>query len=171
MTTQAKIPFVPRQPASKEQPLTIVIEAVGKGDRLQQLETVIESASRSWEPLARALVEIRDAKLYRDPYETFEQYVEQRWEMSRARAYQLMDGVKVLDCLSTSGGHSLPTSERQIRALIGLEPELQLKVWLESIKDNPEPSGQRVMEARVKLIGKELKKDPITVNDCYSTGD
>ena len=146
-----------------EQPVTMVVDPLPAVNRLKQLESVIEAVERSWEPLARALVEIRDSKLYRDPYETFEQYVEQRWELSRARAYQLMEAIKVKDDLPTTGRH-LPKSERQIRALIGLESYLQLKVWLEATKDDPNPSGQRVMEARVKLIGKELKKGPITVN-------
>jgi hypothetical protein len=71
MTTEA---FVD-QPVMVAEPLP-----VGPVDRLKQLESVIEAVERSWESLARALVEIRDSKLYRDPYETFEQYVEQRWE-------------------------------------------------------------------------------------------
>jgi hypothetical protein len=148
-----------------EQPLTMVADPlpVGPEDRLKQLESVIEAVERSWEPLARALVEIRDSKLYRDFYDSFEKYVEQRWELSRARAYQLMEAVKVKDFLSTTGRH-LPTSERQARALMGLEPDLQLKVWLEAIKDDPNPSGQKVADARRTLINAESKKlRPATV--------
>ena len=40
--------------------------------------------------VGKALLAIRDAKLYRKTHKTFEAYCRDRWEMSRPRAYQLI---------------------------------------------------------------------------------
>jgi hypothetical protein len=115
-------------------------------DRLTELERQIDVVRKSWETLARALTEINQSRLYRDKYETFEDYCEEKWDIGRARAYQLMEALGVKDGLSTNGRHPVPTSERQIRSLMGLEPEKQLQVWIEATKDNPNPSAQRIAD-------------------------
>jgi hypothetical protein len=56
--------------------------------RLDELEVQI---SRSRLNQGRALREIRDSRLYRAKYPTFEAYLKEVWEMSRSRAYQLID--------------------------------------------------------------------------------
>lgn len=42
-----------------------------------------------------SLIAIRDGKLYRATHKTFEDYVNAKWQMSRPRAYQLIDVAKV----------------------------------------------------------------------------
>jgi hypothetical protein len=49
--------------------------------RLEELESKI---MRDKESICRALREIRDNRLYRMAYSTFEQYLEERWSMSKA---------------------------------------------------------------------------------------
>ena len=44
--------------------------------------------------VARALLEIRDGKLYEEEYSTFLEFVEHECGFSRARAYQLIDAAK-----------------------------------------------------------------------------
>jgi hypothetical protein len=66
--------------------------------RLAELEAQIE---RSNADRGRALREINKGRLYRATYPTFEAYLKVRWDMSRSRAYQLMDFADELD-LSTN---------------------------------------------------------------------
>ena len=78
--------------------------------RLAELESQIE---RSNADRGRALREIRDGYLYRATHPNFEMYLKERWGMSRARAYQLIDFAIELD-LSTMVDK--PKNERQFRA-------------------------------------------------------
>jgi ribosomal protein L12E/L44/L45/RPP1/RPP2 len=64
---------------------------------------------------ARALKEIQEGRLYRDQYGTFEDYVTQRWDMSRQQAYRLIAAVPLLDALSPAGDK---INERQVRELL-----------------------------------------------------
>jgi hypothetical protein len=77
------------------------------------------------------LREIRDGHLY-EGYDTFKQYVEDRWQISEQHAYRLMDASVVRENLEKSIiVDFLPTSERQVRPLTRLEPAQQCEVWEE----------------------------------------
>ena len=78
--------------------------------RLVELEAKI---SRSNADRGRALREIRDDRLYRATHPNFEAYLKQQWEMSRSRAYQLIDFANFLD-LSTNVDK--PKTEGESRA-------------------------------------------------------
>lgn len=60
--------------------------------RLEQLESEIESGIRS---VAKALMEIRDSKAYRDQYDTFEVYCKDRWGFTDRHARDLIDAEAV----------------------------------------------------------------------------
>lgn len=64
---------------------------VKHSDRLEQLETVIEAAGQA---RGAALMEIRDSKLYKQTYPSFEQYCETRWNISKRTAYYEIASVK-----------------------------------------------------------------------------
>ena len=83
---------------------------------------------RAWIESGKALRTIRDSRLYRESFATFEQYVEQKWGMARANAYRMIDGATVFENVS-HGGHSETTPERQIRPLTKLPPEKQDKTF------------------------------------------
>ena len=46
---------------------------------------------RSFLEVGMTLKEIRDKRLYRQQYDTFEEYCARRWELSRPRSYQLCE--------------------------------------------------------------------------------
>jgi hypothetical protein len=94
-------------------------------DVRHRLESVIENGLATFEATGRALLEIRDCKLYRDDYRTFEAYCRKRWGFSKSRGNQLIAGVKVLDNLTTTG---CQLNERQLRELGKEEPAVQIEV-------------------------------------------
>jgi DNA N-6-adenine-methyltransferase (Dam). len=105
--------------------------------RLLECERVIERGLNTFVEVGAALLEIRDSRLYKDNYSTFESYCQERWGMSKQHAFRLMDGVEVIRNLSPMGDF-LPSSERQIRPLVGLPQEQQFQVWQQVVNTAPE---------------------------------
>ena len=68
--------------------------------RLDELELVIEQMRRGFLETAAALLEIRDAKLYRvRGYKTFASYCKEKWGFDRGRGYQLISAAKAVASL------------------------------------------------------------------------
>jgi hypothetical protein len=74
---------------------------------------------------------IRDGKLYRDKYETFEKYCAEKWEFGRAHAYRLIGSAEVMRDLSPIGDSvPMPLNEAQVRPLVRLEAAQRRKTWM-----------------------------------------
>jgi hypothetical protein len=58
--------------------------------RLIDLELVIERNLKAFYEVGAALMQIRDDQLYREKYETFEGYCQDKWQFSRSYAYRLI---------------------------------------------------------------------------------
>jgi hypothetical protein len=99
---------------------------------LERLEGVIKTNIGAFYEVGRALMEIRDKELYKlkytGAYQTFEQYCKEVWDMSRPRAYQLIDAAEVKNNLSTIVDIP-PATESQTRPLSKLEPDQQREAW------------------------------------------
>ncbi|MBW4457395.1 MAG: hypothetical protein KME55_34705 [Nostoc indistinguendum CM1-VF10] len=145
-----------------------------QSDRLH-LERQVEKA---FYLAGKALMELRDRKLYRNTHKTFEEYCRERFGFERRYPYRLMESTVVVDNLMKmcpnrtqndlvvdtsapdfSEGQILPINEYQLRPLIPLEPEVQREAWQQSVEaaGGKVPSGrivkdvvQRIME-RTKI--------------------
>ena len=74
----------------------------GHGQELQHAEAKIERAMKNaFYEVGTELRHIYERKLYLLRYSTFEEYCEQRWEMSHQRAHQLMSASTIVEELST----------------------------------------------------------------------
>jgi len=104
---------------------------------LSELEAVIETAIATvmarFNEVGSALLEIRERHLYQERgYARFEDYCAERLDMSRPRAYQLMDAVAASTAMSTLVDIPLPAHERYVRELVPLakkSPEAAAQVW------------------------------------------
>ncbi len=85
------------------------------GRSLDFYEAIIARGRPNLDSVASALLEIHQMKLYRHNYRSFEQYVLQRWNISRPRAYQLLKYAKLRR--SSTVVDTLPPNERQARLL------------------------------------------------------
>ena len=81
---------------------------------LHKCEAVIASGIRKFLDVGNALSKIRDAKLYRGDYATFEQYCQEKWEFSSSRARQLIAAVTITESVTTGNTFQ---DERATRAL------------------------------------------------------
>lgn len=121
--------------------------------QLAELEAVIERGLQTFVEVGNALMEIRDGRLYRAEYGTFEDYCQDRWGIERRHAYRLIDAAQVVNNVS-HGTQILPTSERQARPLTSLTDEQQQVAWWEVV--NTAPNG--------KVTSSHVQR---TVDDLY----
>lgn len=89
------------------------------------LEAIVQEYARAYERAGEALKAIRDEQLYLDEFDTFEEYVNDRWGVSARRGYQLIEASEIAKRCEPVV--QIPT-ERAARALSGLTPEQQIKV-------------------------------------------
>jgi len=102
--------------------LDVVISSGGEvsGLGLDELEVVIERGQQTFIEVGRALMEIRDRRLYRETHATFEAYCGERWGWTRQRANQQIDAACVADALTT--GVVKPQTEWAARAMLASLP-------------------------------------------------
>lgn len=119
--------------------------SISEAGRLAELETVIERGLQTFIEVGSALMEIRDSRLYRQMYSTFEEYCQERWDLRKSRTYQLMDAAEVVENLKSStivdfssGTIPLPVNEAQARPLAKLEVEMQRQAWQRAVETAPQ---------------------------------
>lgn len=117
-------------------------------------EKVIERGLGVVYKVAAALLAIREKKLYRADYDTFKSYVEQRWDITEQRAYQLLDAAQIRSQLENSTTvEVLPTSERQTRPLACLPENQQSEVWTQAVETAPRDGN-----GQPKVTGKHVQQ-------------
>lgn len=134
---------------------------------LAACETVIDHGLKIFHAVGMALITIREKRLYRGEFKTFEAYCEARWSFSDNYALRLMRGAEVVNNLTESLpmgreltaeslpiGNVLPTSERQVRPLIALAPEQQRAAWQQAVETAP--SG-KVTGAHVEQVAQQYR--------------
>lgn len=99
-------------------PLTPITDE--EHQRLLGLEEVIDAGLISFVAVGTALTEVRDDRLYREQYPTFEAYCADRWGISRPRAYELMSAAVVVSGMPDTG--PVPVNPRQANALAAADP-------------------------------------------------
>jgi protein gp37 len=127
-----------------------------ESDRFMTLEIAFAKVCERWIEGAAILLEIRDSRLYRQSYRTFEDYCRERWNLSRRRAYQLIGAGEVIENVN-HGSQILPENERQVRPLTDLEPAQQREVWRQAVSTAP---AGKITAAHVKTVkGQVLAKE------------
>jgi hypothetical protein len=111
--------------------------------KLTQLEDVLATAQRWQVEAAKALVEIRDKKLYRAEYSSFEKYAQGRWSYEKTYLYFLCQWGETVENLSTIV-ETIPTRGSHARPLYGLSPKDQRRAWKSVLKETDEPTARDV---------------------------
>jgi hypothetical protein len=119
---------------------------------LEECEGAIDRGIKAFFEAGQALARIRDLRLYRVEYRTFEDYCQQRWRMERAHAYRLVEAAAVYGNLSPMGD-ILPANERQIRPLTRLDPDQQREAWEQAALTAP---NGRITAAHVDRVANDL---------------
>lgn len=129
-----------------------------ESDTLAEREAVIARHLQDFYDVGAALADIRDNRLYRAGYRTFEDYCRQRWGMSRFYAHRLTQAAEVRENLLPMG-NTLPATERQARPLAALRetPEIQAQAWQRAVDTAP---GGRVTAQHVTQTVEYFRPPP-----------
>lgn len=84
-------------------------------DRLRDCESVIEHGMQTFVEVGTALAEIRDDRLYRADFATFEDYCRERWEWSPRQAYRMIEAADVAEVMRPIGHVPAIANEAQAR--------------------------------------------------------
>lgn len=124
-------------------------------DSLAFCEQTIERGLKTFTEVGNALLLIRDNRLYRTTYSTFEDYCNERWQLKQSQAYRLMDAAVVVENLKSSPIGELPINESQARPLTMLSPDEQVLAW--EVVRQTAPAG-KVTAAHVKSVVTVLRE-------------
>ena len=144
--------------------------------QLKKCETqIFQSLKIAFYFVGSALREIRDKKLYRSEFKTFEEYGQVKWQLKRHRLYQLINSATVVqrinDHFVDHGQQNskvkylreeldempIPTSERHVRELLKLPEERQPEVWTDIVVSAYD-SGLSLQELTAKDIKERVSK-------------
>ena len=134
-------------------------------NELERCEVVIKQGLKTFVEVGQALMLIREKKLYRAEFGTFEDYCQDKWQLGRRYVNQIVAASGVVGNLGAIAPK--PKTETQARPLTKLEPELQSEVWSETVNRHGENITQKKVEEVVKEFVpinnelKQAKKEPM----------
>jgi hypothetical protein len=139
----------------------------------KKLKSVIQGGMRAiaknvWD-VAGAIKIVRDKKLYRNEYGTFEAFLDAQYEIGRQYGYFLMNAQRIREILSTMDDNLLlPPTERQIRPLARFkdDPEKLHEIWSRAVLS---AGGHAPTESQVREAVAESSEDNNPGDD--DTGD
>lgn len=85
--------------------------SLDESKRLIELETIINAEQKAFIEVGNALAEIRDTRLYRSDYPSFEKYCQEKWTFTKQHAYRL------IKCAPIAESNLQVTSLNQAREL------------------------------------------------------
>jgi hypothetical protein len=132
--------------------------------RFEELQLIIEAGLPSFLEVGRALMEIKDQKLYREHWPTFELFVRERFGLSHHRANEIIRSTTTAECLLAgparpNGDAPLPEglSEHVMRPLSKIgSPELQASVWCLATRLTTKPT-HTVVSKLVRIVTEAIQ--------------
>jgi hypothetical protein len=97
--------------------------------RLEECERTIKKGLNTFYDVGKALSEIKDSRLYRMEYATFEDYCDEKWGMSRRRGYEMIAAATVVDNVRNSAHELLPENEAQANEIASIDALGQQAIW------------------------------------------
>jgi hypothetical protein len=143
-------------------PLDTIADSIGltsaEKSRLTELEGVVERTLDGFLECGRALAEIRNKRLYRQDFATWEDYCTRKWGLGYSRANELIRSTEIAEgllasCAGPGGDAPLPSnlSVDVLKPLGKLEPPLQSAVWRLANRVTERPS-QHVVSRIVRVV-------------------
>lgn len=129
--------------------------AKSQNERFEELKRIVRSGLQTAFEVGAALLEIRESKLYRQEFDTFEEFCESEFKIVRQRAYQLIKAVEVKKSLPAAAA-DVVTNARQAAALASVPEEKRAEVITE-VAESGSVTAKRISEA----ASKKAKPDKI----------
>ena len=120
-------------------------------------ETIKEKMQGSID-LGMALREIRVGKLYREDYDTFDDFLLKEYQLSRSYASRLIGFVEVKESIADSKHADAIVNEAQARALSAVPEENRAKVLKEAVKSG-EVTAQTIKAAAAEVVAPKAEPE------------
>ena len=149
-------PEQPKDPAPKIEPILEVGDVLSDPAQAERYawEKVLKPGWHSLVQAGLALARIRDERLYRVEFDTFEAYCRVKWQHGRRYIHRLIAAAQLFTRLRADWPSRKPDRETHLRPLIGLTPEQAVAAWKRAV----EKAGNRRITARlVKSAVQELQ--------------
>lgn len=131
--------------------------SLDESKRFISLEKIIKAGVTTFISVGDALAEIKNSRLYRADFPTFQAYCEKTWNFTRMRAHQLIEASEVHKALPANVKHCF-TNPRQLNALAKLPKSKRVKA-VKAIVKAAKKSGGRITAKTVKAeVTKQLPR-------------
>ena len=155
--------------------MTVTVSALS-ADELSTLsvyEGVIRQGLELFVEVGNALARIRDARLYRAEFATFEEYCQTRWSLSRRHVNRLIAANDVVEDLGPIGPK--PEIESQARPLASVPKKDRAEVWQQVVATAPvdaKTAKPKITAAHVANVVEQSKKtvDTPDSGECVING-
>jgi hypothetical protein len=109
---------------------------------------IIRTGISSWVEAGKALTIIRDKRLYREKYDTFELFCKEEFRMSKSYANRLITGRQTIEDMALSGfSTENPPTERVARELSKATNKTQAWEMAKKMSGNGKPTSSVVKKA------------------------
>ena len=134
-------------------------------ERFAELESVVQTHLETFLTVGRALAEIRNRRLFRQEFATFEDYCVKRWGFGGAHGLDLIRSTEVAEgllasCAGPQGDAPLPPdlSPDALRPLQKLDAPLQSAVWRLASRVSEHPT-HHVVSKIVRVVQAAINQD------------
>lgn len=135
-----------------------------ESNQLKECESVIKKGLNTFIEVGNALMIIRDNRLYRLEFPSFEKYCNDKWNLSKMHAYRIINSAEVVNNLE-SNQLVTPKTESQARPLTKLgTPEDQTTAWSDAVT-TAELEGRNVTAKDVEQAVEKVKENSQTKNN------
>jgi histone H3/H4 len=112
---------------------------LAESNRLIELEKIIEAGRQTFVEVGTALAEIRDSRLYKSDFKTFEDYCIHKWGFKRAHAHRLIKAAGIARDLSPVGDIPSERAAREIAKVPKEKREAVIKTAITEAKSAGRP--------------------------------
>ena len=132
--------------------------SIDERNELERCEIVIKQGLETFIEVGQALLTIREKRLYRLEFGTFEDYCRGKWGIVQQTATRYIRAFEVVSNLESEPiGSLLPQTESQARPLTQLQPEIQREAWKEVVQQ-AEQTNQPITAAKVQEVVNTFKQ-------------
>ena len=131
------------------------ITSIDEAHDLERLEAIVAKGLQTLFEVSEALTEIRDRKLYRRDYKTFDAYLKIKWKISRSWACRQIQAAETAKMLPMGNE---PVTERQLRPLAKLPLGQRAAAWKEAAASSP--TGTPTAKQVEAVVSKRTLKQP-----------
>lgn len=127
---------------------------------LSSYERTIEKGLSTFHEVGSALLQIRDSRLYRDDFKTFEEYCKGKWKLTRQYVNNVIAAAETVDKIGNNCFQK-PATESQARPLTSVPKESRAEAWQHAVDTAPlDEDKQPVITAKhVEKAVKEWKQE------------